>query len=246
MLGRRADSANRRLAGVHRSAAILPARRRHTAFTMKYRLVPVTAFEQNCSLLRCPSSNRVAVVDPGGDMEVILDSLRDFGGDVEKILVTHAHIDHAGVVAELAETLGVPVEGPHRDDQFWIDMLPHQAQMFGFPPAQAFTPDRWLDQGDTVQVGDTTLQVIHCPGHTPGHVVFYQPQANLAIVGDVIFAGSIGRTDFPRGNHADLIASIRGKLFPLGDDVAFIPGHGPMSTFGQERLTNPFVSDHRG
>ena len=246
MLGWYALSANRRLARRQGGTAILQAPNRHKALAMKYQLVPVTAFEQNCSLLRCPTSNRVAVVDPGGDIELILDNLRKFGGDVEKILVTHAHIDHAGVVAELAEKLGVPVEGPHRDDQFWIDMLPHQAQMFGFPPAQAFTPDRWLEHGDTVLVGDTRLDVIHCPGHTPGHVVFYQPEANLAVVGDVIFAGSIGRTDFPRGNHEDLINSIRDRLFPLGDEVAFIPGHGPMSTFGQERLTNPFVSDHRG
>jgi len=213
---------------------------------MKYAILPVTAFEQNCSFLVCEHTNRLAVVDPGGDIDAILDAITRLGAQPEKILVTHAHIDHAGVVAELAEKLSLPIEGPHRDDQFWIDMLPQQAQMFGFPDSRAFTPDRWLTQGDTVSVGDTCFEVIHCPGHTPGHVVFYQPEEKLAIVGDVIFAGSIGRTDFPRGNHDDLIASIRGKLFPLGDDISFIPGHGPMSTFGQERQTNPFVSDHRG
>lgn len=213
---------------------------------MKYAILPVTAFEQNCSFIVCEETGKLAVVDPGGDIARIEQAIAELGGSVEKILVTHAHIDHAGAVAELAERLGVPVEGPHREDQFWIDMLPHQSQMFGFPPSRAFVPDRWLDDGDTVTVGNISLDVIHCPGHTPGHVVFHQPQAGIAWVGDVIFAGSIGRTDFPRGNHAELISSIRDKLFPLGDDVAFIPGHGPMSNFGEEKRTNPFVADHRG
>ena len=213
---------------------------------MKYAILPVTPFEQNCSLILCEQTNRLAIVDPGGDIEQILQAIEQVGGTPEKILVTHAHIDHAGAVADLAERLGVPVEGPQREDQFWIDMLPHQSQMFGFPPSRAFTPDRWLEDGDTVTVGNISLDVIHCPGHTPGHVVFHQPQAGIAWVGDVIFAGSIGRTDFPRGNHAELISSIRDKLFPLGDDVAFIPGHGPMSNFGEEKRTNPFVADHRG
>lgn len=213
---------------------------------MKYAILPVTAFDQNCSFIVCEQSGRMAVVDPGGDLDSILAAVTQLGAQVEKILVTHAHIDHAGVVADLAEKLNVPIEGPHRDDQFWIDMLPQQAQMFSFPPARAFTPTRWLEDGDTVSVGEITLNVIHCPGHTPGHVVFHQPEEKLAIVGDVIFSGSIGRTDFPRGNHADLIHSIREKLFPLGDETSFICGHGPMSTFGQERQTNPFVSDHRG
>lgn len=213
---------------------------------MKYAILPVTAFEQNCSFIVCEETGKLAVVDPGGDIARIEQAIAELGGSAEKILVTHAHIDHAGAVAELAERLGVPIEGPHREDQFWIDMLPHQSQMFGFPPSRAFVPDRWLDDGDTVTVGNISLDVIHCPGHTPGHVVFHQPQAGIAWVGDVIFAGSIGRTDFPRGNHAELISSIRDKLFPLGDDVAFIPGHGPMSNFGEEKRTNPFVADHRG
>lgn len=213
---------------------------------MKYAILPVTAFEQNCSFILCEDSGKLAIVDPGGDIARIEQAIAELGGTPEKILVTHAHIDHAGAVAELAERLGVPIEGPQREDQFWIDMLPHQSQMFGFPPSRAFTPDRWLEDGDTVTVGNIALNVIHCPGHTPGHVVFHQPQAQMAWVGDVIFAGSIGRTDFPRGNHAELISSIRDKLFPLGDEVAFIPGHGPMSNFGEEKRTNPFVADHRG
>lgn len=213
---------------------------------MKYAILPVTAFEQNCSFILCEDSGKLAIVDPGGDIARIEQAIAELGGTPEKILVTHAHIDHAGAVAELAERLGVPIEGPQREDQFWIDMLPHQSQMFGFPPSRAFTPDRWLEDGDTVTVGNIALDVIHCPGHTPGHVVFHQPQAQMAWVGDVIFAGSIGRTDFPRGNHAELISSIRDKLFPLGDEVAFIPGHGPMSNFGEEKRTNPFVADHRG
>ncbi|MDF1822055.1 MAG: MBL fold metallo-hydrolase [Alcanivoracaceae bacterium] len=213
---------------------------------MKYAILPVTPFEQNCSFLICEDTGKLAIVDPGGDLERILSAIKELDASPEKILVTHAHIDHAGVVAELSEHLDLPVEGPHREDKFWIDMLPQQSQMFGFPPARSFEPDRWLDQGDTVTVGSTTLQVLHCPGHTPGHVIFFQPESRLAIVGDVLFAGSIGRTDFPRGNHAQLIDAIQSRLFPLGDDVSFIPGHGPMSTLGHERQTNPFVADHRG
>lgn len=213
---------------------------------MKYAILPVTPFEQNCSFLICEDSNRLAIVDPGGDIERIEAAITQLGATPEKILVTHAHIDHAGVVAELSEKLSLPIEGPHKEDKFWIDMLPQQSQMFGFPPSRTFEPDRWLEDGDEVSVGKVKFAVLHCPGHTPGHVVFYQPEANLAVVGDVLFAGSIGRTDFPRGNHEQLVDAIRNKLFPLGDDVAFIPGHGPMSTMGQERETNPFVSDHRG
>ncbi|AJD49787.1 metallo-beta-lactamase family protein [Isoalcanivorax pacificus W11-5] len=213
---------------------------------MKYAILPVTQFQQNCSFLVCEDTGKLAICDPGGDIASIEAAIRELGAEPEKILVTHGHIDHAGAVAELARKLGIPVEGPHEDDRFWIDMLPQQSQMFGFPPAEAFTPDRWLHHGNTVTVGNLTLEVLHCPGHTPGHVVFWQPQAKLAVVGDVLFAGSIGRTDFPRGDHATLVSSIRERLFPLGDDVAFIPGHGPMSELGHERRTNPFVSDHRG
>ena len=214
--------------------------------TMKYAILPVTPFEQNCSFLLCEKTNRLAIIDPGGDLPRIEAAINELGGTPEKILVTHGHIDHAGAVAELAEKYQLPIEGPHPEDSFWIDMLPQQSQMFGFPPARTFTPDRWLHEGDEVTVGESRLQVLHCPGHTPGHVVFIQPEISLAIVGDVLFAGSIGRTDFPKGNHQQLVASIREKLFPLGDDINFIPGHGPMSSFGHEKRTNPFVSDHRG
>lgn len=210
---------------------------------MRATIIPVTQFEQNCSLLWCEETKRAAVVDPGGDVAEILAAIEEAGVTVERILLTHAHIDHAGGTADLAARLQVPVEGPHEGDRFWIAQLPQQSKMFGFPPAQAFEPDRWLQQGDTVQVGNTTLDVYHCPGHTPGHVVFFSARDRLAIVGDVLFQSSIGRTDFPGGNHQQLIRSIRETLFPLGDDVAFIPGHGPMSTFGDERRHNPFVGD---
>ncbi|MDF1782181.1 MAG: MBL fold metallo-hydrolase [Alcanivoracaceae bacterium] len=213
---------------------------------MKYAILPVTAYEQNCSFIVCEDTNRLAIVDPGGNIDEILQAIKQLGATPEKILVTHAHIDHVGVVAELAERLSLPIEGPHREDQFWIDLLPQQAQMMGFPESKAFTPTRWLDDGDAVSVGNIHFDVLHCPGHTPGHIIFYQPDEKLAWVGDVIFSGSIGRTDFPRGDHEQLIHSIRNKLFLLGDEVSFIPGHGPMSTFGQEKQTNPFVSDHRG
>ncbi|MCX2832243.1 MBL fold metallo-hydrolase [Microbulbifer thermotolerans] len=212
---------------------------------MQFHTVPVTPFQQNCTLLWCENSKRAAVVDPGGDLEKILAAVDERGLQLEKILLTHGHLDHVGGTAALVRQLQLPVEGPHRDDEFWIAQLPVQAQMFGFPPAETFTPDRWLAQGDTVTVGEETLEVHHCPGHTPGHVVFFHCAGKLALVGDVLFAGSIGRTDFPRGDHDTLIRSITEKLWPLGDDVRFIPGHGPMSSFGQERQSNPFVADKR-
>lgn len=208
---------------------------------MRYAIVPVTPFQQNCSLLWCPETMRGAVVDPGGDIPLIERAIAANGVTVEKILVTHAHIDHVGAVAPLAEKLGLPIEGPQREDQFLIDGLPMQSQMFGFPPVRTFVPGRWLEEGDMVTVGNQTLEVLHCPGHTPGHVVFVHRESTLAVVGDVLFAGSVGRTDFPRGSHADLIRSITTKLLPLGDEVEFIPGHGPMSTIGDERLHNPFL-----
>lgn len=213
---------------------------------MQYTIIPVTPFEQNCSILLCEQTGRLAVVDPGGDAGRILAAVRESGGTPEKILVTHGHLDHVGAVAEVARELDVPVEGPHPEDAFWIDMLAQQAQMFGFPVPEGFTPQRWLHDDDEVTVGALRLKVLHCPGHTPGHVIFFQPEAALAVVGDVLFAGSIGRTDFPRGDYHQLVTAIREKVFPLGDEVSFIPGHGPMSTLGEERRNNPFVSDHRG
>ncbi len=210
---------------------------------MKAVIIPVTPFAQNCSLIWCEETKKAAVVDPGGDLEHILKIADEQGVEIEKILITHGHLDHAGGTKELKEKLDVPIEGPHEADKFWIDQLPDQCAKYGFPPSYAFTPERWLTDGDTVTVGNETLDVIHCPGHTPGHVVFVAPKHKIAIVGDVLFQGSIGRTDFPMGNHDDLINSIRQKLWPLGDDIAFIPGHGNMSTFGQERQMNPFVAD---
>jgi hydroxyacylglutathione hydrolase len=214
--------------------------------SLKYRVIPVTPFEQNCTLLWCTETHKAAVVDPGGDLDRIRAAAKAEGVTLEKILLTHAHIDHAGGTAELAKSEELPIEGPHKEDNFWIQGLAMQAQMFGFPAPEVFTPNRWLEDGDTVTVGNETLEVLHTPGHTPGHVVFFHRGSKLAQVGDVLFNGSIGRTDFPKGDYNTLIHSIREKLFPLGDDVSFICGHGPMSTFGQERATNPFVSDHRG
>ena len=210
---------------------------------MDYRILPVTAFAQNCSLLWCEQSREAAVVDPGGDVDEIVAAADKLDIRVVRILLTHGHIDHAGGTAELAQRLQVPVEGPQREDAFWIDQLPQQGRMFGFPPCPAFTPDRWLEDGDTVGFGQVSLEVLHTPGHTPGHVCFFHRLSKLAVVGDVLFAGSIGRTDFPRGDHGALIRSIRERLWPLGDDVEFIPGHGPMSSFGEERRNNPFVGD---
>ena len=210
---------------------------------MKVTVIPVTAFEQNCSLLICEQSNHAAIVDPGGDIERILAAVDEAGVIVEKILVTHGHIDHIGGVSELARRLNLPIEGPQREDKFWIDQLPQQASQFGFGRSDSFEPDRWLEDGDTVEVGNQKLQVIHTPGHTPGHVIFYDNTGQLALVGDVLFRGSIGRTDFPSSSHQKLLNSIREKLFPLGDDIEFIPGHGPASTFGDERQHNPFVGD---
>ena len=207
----------------------------------KYLTVPVTPFEQNCSIVWCSDTLSAAVIDPGGDLPRLLDTVKKLGVKLEQIWLTHAHIDHAGGTAELARLLNLPIIGPHTGDQFWIDGLPLQSQRFGFPPSDTFTPTRWLHDGDTVQIGHCSLQVRHCPGHTPGHVVFYSEEAHRAFVGDVLFAGSIGRTDFPQGNHDHLIASITQRLWPMGDDTVFIPGHGPESTFGRERQTNPYV-----
>ena len=199
---------------------------------MKFQVIPVTPYQQNCSLVWCE-----------GDLDRIEQAVKQQGVELEKIIVTHAHLDHVGGVAELAKKHQLPIEGPHIEDQFWIDILPQQAEMMGFPATGTFIPDRWLVQGDEVTVGNQVLESYHCPGHTPGHIVFFHRADKLAIVGDVLFQGSIGRSDFPRGDHDTLINSIKEKLWPLGDDVSFIPGHGPMSTFGHERKTNPFVAD---
>jgi hydroxyacylglutathione hydrolase len=210
---------------------------------MRYVVVPVTPFQQNCTVIWCEETLRGAVVDPGGDLDRIMAAVDKAKITLEKILLTHGHLDHAGATAELAGKLKLPVEGPHIGDKFWIDAMSQQSQMFGVAPLPSFIPDRWLEGGDSVSVGKLTFAVRHCPGHTPGHVIFYHAPSKLAFVGDVLFAGSIGRTDFPGGSYDELIASIRQQLWPLGDDVSFIPGHGPSSTFGRERRTNPFVAD---
>ncbi|HEX7381029.1 MAG TPA: MBL fold metallo-hydrolase [Nevskiaceae bacterium] len=210
---------------------------------LHYEVIPVTAFQQNCSLVWDGATRQGALIDPGGEAPRLLERVQANGVTLQKLLVTHAHVDHVGGVAGLADELGVPVEGPQQEDRFWIDLLPTQAQRFGLPPAQAFTPTRWLVDGDTVAVGGLHFEVLHCPGHTPGHVVYFHRASGLAFVGDVLFRGSIGRSDFPRGDYAALVHSIRAKLFPLGDGVRFVPGHGPMSTFGAERRGNPFVGD---
>ena len=208
-------------------------------------IVPVTAYQQNCSIIKCMATGKAAVVDPGGDVEKILDAAKKMDATLEKVILTHGHMDHCAASDILRQQLNIPIEGPQKADEFWIAKLPEWCDMSGFPHADAFEPDRWLEEGDTVMVGEQELKVLFCPGHTPGHIVFFYDEQKVAWVGDVIFQGSIGRTDFPMGNAEQLVASIREKLFPLGDDVTFIPGHGPTSTFGQERKTNPFVADSR-
>ena len=209
---------------------------------MLHRLtLPVTAFEQNCSLVWCDQTQKAALIDPGGDVPMLMAAIEQRGLSLKAIWLTHAHIDHAGGTGTIARTEGVPIIGPHEGDDYWIQALPQQSQMFGFPVAEPFAPTQWLHQGDTVTLGASTLQVLHCPGHTPGHVVFYSAEIQHAFVGDVLFAGGIGRTDFPGGNHADLINAIKTRLFALGDAVSFTPGHGPESTLGEERRYNPFL-----
>jgi len=210
---------------------------------MNYHLIPVTAFAQNCSLIWCPATLQAALVDPGGDAQRIKEEVARHPLTLTHILLTHGHLDHVGAAAELAAFYQVPIIGPHIDDEFWLQGLPQQSQMFGFETCPPLTPDQWLAEGDKVSVGGIHLEVLHCPGHTPGHIVFFDRDSRLLVSGDVIFKGGVGRSDFPRGNHDDLIASIKNKLLPLGDDVTFIPGHGPLSTLGEERLHNPFLQD---
>ncbi|OFZ73913.1 MAG: MBL fold metallo-hydrolase [Betaproteobacteria bacterium RBG_16_64_9] len=220
---------------------------------MKVAILPVTPFQQNCFLLVDETTNKAALVDPGGDLDHVLAAVKQSGAELEKIFITHGHVDHCGGTAELRKRTGLPVEGPHEEDGFWIEQIAESGMRFGMGRLEPFVPDRWLQGGDTVTFGNVTLQVRHCPGHTPGHVIFYCENDRLAIVGDVLFQGSIGRTDIPRGDYDALIRSITTQLWPLGSDVTFIPGHGPVSTFGEERETNSFVSDralagmnHRG
>lgn len=205
----------------------------------------MTHYQQNCSLIWCEQTKDAAVIDPGGDLDKIARAVAEEGVTLKKIFLTHGHLDHVGGTAELSQRLELPIEGPHLGDKFWIDMLGDQARMMGFEPVESFAPDRWLEDGNELTIGEQQLSVHHCPGHTPGHVILFHAPSKTAFVGDVLFNGSIGRTDFPRGDYNTLITSIRNKLWPLGDDVTFVPGHGPQSTFGYERQHNPFVSDTR-
>ena len=213
-----------------------------TNMTIKALVNPVTPFAQNAPIIFCSETNKCAFVDPGGDADFLLQIAKENNLIPEKILLTHGHADHAGAAMEIAQILNIKIEGPHKEDKFLLDSLQSQGEMFGMQ-ARNCVPNKWLEDGDTVTVGNSMLDVIFTPGHTPGHVIFFSNDSNLALVGDVIFRGSIGRTDLPRGNHQDLINSISKKLWPLGNDVEFICGHGPNSTFGNERASNPFVSD---
>ncbi|HEY8127763.1 MAG TPA: MBL fold metallo-hydrolase [Hyphomicrobium sp.] len=208
---------------------------------LKAAIVRVTPFEQNCTLIWDEATKVGAVVDPGGDLDRIESALKETGISVEKILLTHGHIDHAGGAADLRDKLGVKIEGPHRNDAVLLEALEKQGEMYGVPGVRNVTPDRWLDDGDKVTVAGHTFEIFHCPGHSPGSVVYFDRRQRFALVGDVIFRGSVGRTDLAYGDHDALISAIKTKLLPLGDDIAFICGHGPPSQFGQERLSNPFL-----
>lgn len=208
---------------------------------MQFQIIPVTAFQENCSIIWCEKTMEGAIVDPGGEFELLVKAVEKLNVNITKILLTHGHLDHVGAAKALANHYHVKIYGPQQEDKFLLDNLPQQSVQFGFPFCEAFEPDIWLQEGDIVQIGDEQLSVLHCPGHTPGHIVFIHHQQRIALVGDVLFNNSIGRTDFPRGNYTDLISSIKNKLFVLGDDITFIPGHGPTSTFGQERINNPFL-----
>jgi len=210
---------------------------------LEFAVIPVTPFAQNTTLVWCEETRAAAFIDPGGEVDRLLAEVAQRGLTLEAVWLTHGHLDHCGGSLELRERTGVPIVGPQREDAFWIDAMAQQAQWFGFGSPRTFVPDRWLEDGDTVTLGNLVFEVYHTPGHTPGHVIFFNRDAQWAQVGDVLFQGSIGRTDFPRGNHAQLLASIREKLWPLGREVAFVPGHGPMSTFGDERDDNPLVAD---
>lgn len=210
---------------------------------MNCTVIPVTPFQQNCSLIWCEKSRQAALVDPGGEAELLLEQVEKEGLTLAMVLLTHGHIDHVGAAEALRKACDIPVLGPHQADAFWLESLPQQAEMFGFPTTEPFTPDRWLEAGETITMGELALQVIHCPGHTPGHLVFFEPRSRTAFVGDVLFKGSVGRSDLAGGSHRQLLQSIHERLMPLGDEVTVIPGHGALTTLGEERLHNPFLQD---
>lgn len=209
---------------------------------MHLHIIPVTPLEQNCSLLVCPDTNKAALIDPGGDAQMLIEKVAGLNVEMEKLFLTHGHMDHAGAATELSEHWQIPIEGPHSQDDFLLQTISQWCQEFGLEPGRNVTPNRWLNQGDQIQFGNQSLDVFHCPGHTPGHLVFLHQASQLAFVGDVLFKGSIGRTDFPKGDHQQLQDSIKNRLLPLGDDIRFVPGHGPTSTLGHERLYNPFIN----
>ena len=209
---------------------------------LKTLIQPVTPFQQNASIIFCSDTKKCAIVDPGGDIELLLTIAKDNELIPDRILLTHGHIDHAGGATELSEILDIKIHGPHKEDKFLLDELQKQGEMFGLSSKNCY-PDEWLDEGDIIEIGNQVLEVFFCPGHTPGHIIFFNKENKLALVGDVLFNGSIGRTDLPGGNFDQLINSVKHKLWPLGDDIDFIPGHGPVSTFKAERSSNPFVSD---
>ncbi|TQV84488.1 MBL fold metallo-hydrolase [Aliikangiella coralliicola] len=211
--------------------------------SLRVEVTKVTPFQQNCSVIWCSETLKAAVVDPGGDLDKILGIISKHQLNIEKILLTHGHLDHAGGAAALARQLSIPVEGPHQDDDFWLQGMEQQAQNYGFSGVEVCVPDRWLNEGESIHVGKEKLDVYHCPGHTPGHIIFHHQSSQLAFVGDVLFKGSIGRTDFPRGDFQTLVNSITTKLWPLGNKTRFVSGHGPISDFASERASNAFVSD---
>lgn len=210
---------------------------------MRYRVIPVTHYKQNCSLVWCDKSKKAALIDPGGEAKKLLAAVEKEGLQLEKILLTHGHIDHVGAAKEISRQLKIPIIGPHLGDAYWLELLPAEAELLDFPPTEKLTPHQWLNDGQSVSVGEQVLSVLHCPGHTPGHVAFFHPQSRVSFVGDILFKGSVGRTDFPGGDEYALLESIHNKLLPLGDDVTFISGHGAKSTFGHEKRHNPFLVD---
>ncbi|MEJ2041785.1 MAG: MBL fold metallo-hydrolase [Reinekea sp.] len=210
---------------------------------LRYQTIPVTALAQNCSLIWCDQTLDAVLIDAGGDVDVLLQVVEAQGVNLKAVWLTHGHLDHAGGAQDLREQLGLPVIGPASEDDFWLEGIEQQARMYGLPGLRNVVPNGWLVEGQRLQLGEESIRVLEAPGHTPGHIVFFHEKQKLAWVGDVLFAGGIGRTDFPKGDYATLIRSITQKLWPLGDDVRFIPGHGPESTFGAERQSNPFVSD---